>query len=128
MNRPWLAPILLQLGSAEKGPQPARRAPLSPAPVPMPDSTPTDPSAAEEMAPTVPPAAIHLGDAVRLRQPLHYLKTADPMPMLRPPDLVDPGEVGRVVEIRALDLRAIRFRRGTFLINATDLEPAPADG
>ncbi|WP_353617774.1 NAD(P)H dehydrogenase assembly family protein [Synechococcus sp. CCAP 1479/9] len=94
----------------------------------MPDSTPTDPPAAEEMAPTVPPVEIHLGDAVRLRQPLRYIKTADPMPMLRPPDLVDPGEVGRVVEIRALDLRAIRFRRGTFLINATDLEPAPADG
>jgi hypothetical protein len=94
----------------------------------MPDSTPTDPPAAEEMAPTVPPVEIHLGDAVRLRQPLRYLKTADPMPMLRPPDLVDPGEVGLVVEIRALDLRAIRFRRGTFLINATDLEPAPTDG
>jgi hypothetical protein len=82
----------------------------------MPDLTPTDP---------VPPElAIHLGDAVRLRQPLRYLKTADPMPMLRPPDLVDPGEVGRVVEIRALELRAIRFRRGTFLINLSDLEPA----
>ncbi|MCP9929475.1 DUF3148 domain-containing protein [Cyanobium sp. AMD-g] len=71
---------------------------------------------------------IHLGDAVRLRQPLRYLKTADPMPMLRPPDLVDQGEVGRVVEIRALELRAIRFRRGTFLINLSDLEPAPTDG
>ena len=106
----------------------------------MPDSTPTEPSAPEAATmatpeatpeatpPPDPPVEIHLGDAVRLRQPLRYLKTADPMPMLRPPDLVDPGEVGRVVEIRALDLRAIRFRRGTFLINATDLEPAPADG
>ena len=82
----------------------------------MPDLTPTDPAP--------PELAIHLGDAVRLRQPLRYLKTADPMPMLRPPDLVDPGEVGRVVEIRALELRAIRFRRGTFLINLSDLEQA----
>jgi hypothetical protein len=100
----------------------------------MPDSTPTEPSAAvptpepTPASPPVAPAEIHLGDAVRLRQPLRYLKTADPMPMLRPPDLVDSGEVGRVVEIRALDLRAVRFRRGTFLINATDLESAPADG
>lgn len=71
---------------------------------------------------------IHLGDAVRLRQPPRYLKTADPMPMLRPPDLVDPGEVGRVVEIRALDLLAVRFRRGTFLISAPDLEAAEPCG
>lgn len=98
----------------------------------MPDLTPTDPAPPEEppleAAEPVAPVAIHLGDAVRLRQPLRYLKTADPMPMLRPPDLVDPGEVGRVVEIRALELRAIRFRRGTFLINLTDLEPAPPNG
>ncbi|WP_261353417.1 MULTISPECIES: DUF3148 domain-containing protein [unclassified Cyanobium] len=89
----------------------------------MPDLTPTDPAPPEDSIQVVE-VAIHLGDAVRLRQPLRYLKTADPMPMLRPPDLVDPGEVGRVVEIRALELRAIRFRRGTFLINLSDLEPA----
>ncbi len=93
----------------------------------MPDLTPTDPAPGEGL-PLEAPVVIHLGDAVRLRQPLRYLKTADPMPMLRPPDLVDPGEVGRVVEIRALELRAIRFRRGTFLINLSDLEPAPTDG
>ncbi|KEF43439.1 MAG: hypothetical protein ER33_01460 [Cyanobium sp. CACIAM 14] len=87
---------------------------------PTPDATP-DLSTAE-------PQPVHLGDAVRLRQPLRYLKTADPMPMLRPPDLVDPNEVGRVVEIRALDLRAVRFRRGTFLVKTSDLEPATPDG
>ncbi|WP_254955884.1 MULTISPECIES: NAD(P)H dehydrogenase assembly family protein [unclassified Cyanobium] len=95
----------------------------------MPDLTPTDPAIPQEAPPeAAEPVLIHLGDAVRLRQPLRYLKTADPMPMLRPPDLVDPGEVGRVVEIRALELRAIRFRRGTFLINLSDLEPASPDG
>lgn len=94
----------------------------------MPDLTPTDPAIPQEPPLEAEPVVIHLGDAVRLRQPLRYLKTADPMPMLRPPDLVDPGEVGRVVEIRALELRAIRFRRGTFLINLSDLEPASPDG
>ena len=98
----------------------------------MPDLTPSEPQAAKDPPPEAPEQAaaeaIHLGDAVRLRQPLRYLKTADPMPMLRPPDLVDLGEVGRVVEIRALELRAIRFRRGTFLINLSDLEPASPDG
>jgi hypothetical protein len=43
------------------------------------------------------------------------------MPMLRPPDLVDAGEQGQVVEIRALDQLAVRFRRGTFLMAARDL-------
>jgi hypothetical protein len=103
----------------------------------MPDATPTEATSAEATpgqdapgeATGAPPApAIHPGDAVRLIRPLRYLKTADPMPMLRPPDLVDPGEVGRVVEIRALDLRAVRFRRGTFLISVSDLEPVTTPG
>ncbi|MFY8149690.1 MAG: NAD(P)H dehydrogenase assembly family protein [Prochlorococcaceae cyanobacterium] len=68
--------------------------------------------------------AFAVGDCVRLRQPLRYLKTADPMPMLRPPDLVDPDEQGTVVGLRALEQLAVRFRRGTFLIAAADLAPA----
>lgn len=69
-----------------------------------------------------------VGDRVRLSGPRSYLKSADPMPMLRPPDLVDGSEAGEVVEIRAMDRLAVRFRRGTFLIDAQDLKPAPADG
>jgi len=91
-------------------------------------SQPRPASDAPEPAPVAVAASIHLGDAVRLRQPLPYLKTADPMPMLRPPELVDPGEVGRVVEIRALGLLAVRYRRGTFLISAAVLEPLPPAG
>ena len=45
-----------------------------------------------------------------------YLKTADNMPMLRPPDLVPLGEFGEIVGLRSKDLLEIRFRRGTFLI------------
>ncbi len=67
-------------------------------------------------------AVFSVGDTVRLSQPLRYLKTADPMPMLRPPDLVDPGELGTVVGLRALEQLAVRFRRGTFLIPAAALE------
>jgi len=63
-----------------------------------------------------------VGAAVRLRQALPYLKTADPMPMLRPPDLIDPGELGQVMALRPQDQRAVRFRRGTFLLAAADLE------
>lgn len=74
--------------------------------------------------------AFEIGTQVRLRGPLPYLKTADPMPMLRPPDLVDPEETGVVVERRARDQLAVRFRRGTFLLSSSQLEGAltPQDG
>lgn len=62
-----------------------------------------------------------IGTRVRLRSQPRYLKTADPMPMLRPPDLLELGEVGTVVALRPLDQRAVRFERGTFLLAAADL-------
>ena len=62
-----------------------------------------------------------LGDQVRLKARQRYLKTADPMPMLRPPDLVDPDELGQVVAIKARQQLAVRFRRGTFLIDTDQL-------
>jgi hypothetical protein len=65
-----------------------------------------------------------VGDRVCLLQSVPYLKTADPMPMLRPPDLVATGEVGAVSEIRPRDQLAVRFRRGTFLLAARDLRLA----
>lgn len=64
-----------------------------------------------------------LGMAVRLAQRLPYLKTAEPMPMLRPPDLVSMDEQGQVVALRAQGLLAVRFRRGTFLIPADAVRP-----
>jgi hypothetical protein len=77
--------------------------------------------------PTSEPAgspSFAVGDRVCLHQSLPYLKTADPMPMLRPPDLVTTGEVGAVSEIRPRDQLAVRFRRGTFLLSVRDLRPA----
>lgn len=65
-----------------------------------------------------------VGDRVCLLHSVPYLKTADPMPMLRPPDLVASGEVGAVSEIRPRDQLAVRFRRGTFLLAVRDLRPA----
>jgi hypothetical protein len=65
---------------------------------------------------------------VQLARALPYLKTADPMPMLRPPDLVASDEVGRVVEIRPRGWFAVAFRRGTFLISGADLRSPTAGG
>ena len=65
-----------------------------------------------------------IGDRLRLKQQLPYLKTADPMPMLRPSDLVSLDEVGAVVALHPLDTVAVRFRRGTYLISLDQLEAA----
>lgn len=68
-----------------------------------------------------------IGDRLRLKQQLPYLKTADPMPMLRPSDLVSLDEVGEVVGLHPLDTVAVRFRRGTYLMSLDQLEAADQD-
>ena len=94
-------------------------------PVVSESSQPTEPLRAD---PPPPPAAVlpAIGQSVRLLQVPPYLKTADPMPMLRPPDLVDAGEIGQVVALRAMAQVAVRFRRGTFLLEGRQLETVPA--
>ncbi len=59
---------------------------------------------------------LNIGDSVSIGAPLPYLKTAEPMPMLRPPDLVSPEEIGVVVGLRPMGVAEVRFRRGVFLI------------
>ena len=142
-----LRPILQQLGVAEKwgrptdagfsgpGRWPGRYGRPQLCPVPM--ATPSDAtapgdalsSAAEAGASAggFEDAPFHIGQAVRLRHGLPYLRSADPMPMLRPADLVDRQEVGQVQELRGLGRLAVRFRRGSFLLDAADLE-AVSDG
>lgn len=65
---------------------------------------------------------LEVGARVRLLQAPAYLKSADAMPMLRPPDLVDAGEEGEVVGLRAGEQVAVRFRRGAFLLERRQLE------
>ena len=59
---------------------------------------------------------VSIGDHVRLLRAQPYLKTADPMPMLRPPDLVDLDDVGIVFSLHPAETVAVRFSRGTFLL------------
>ena len=77
---------------------------------------------AREAAVGAPEIPLEVGATVRLVAAPTYLKTADPMPMLRPPDLVDAEELGQVVGLRALEQLAVRFRRGTFLLERSQLE------
>ncbi len=59
---------------------------------------------------------LKIGDKVFLTVPQKYLKTSDPMPMLRPPDLVSLDETGEIVSLRPLGVAEVRFRMGTFLL------------
>ena len=76
--------------------------------------------------------SVSIGDQVRLVRPQTFLKTADPMPMLRPPDLVAHGEIGRVMALLPAETAAVRFARGTFLLSFAQLmvvadDPAATD-
>ena len=71
--------------------------------------------------------AFSIGDKVRLAEVPTYLKTADPMPMLRPPDLISLGEQGDVVALHPADTVAVRFRRGTFLLASSALAAQDED-
>ena len=63
-----------------------------------------------------------VGAKVSLQVPMPYLKTADPISMLRPPDLVSLDEVGEIMGIRPNDLLEVKFRRGNFLIPSERLK------
>jgi Protein of unknown function (DUF3148) len=57
-----------------------------------------------------------VGDEVKVLSLPKYLKTAEPMSMLRPPDLIEVGEQGVIIDRRPGNYWVVRFRRGTFLM------------
>ena len=63
-----------------------------------------------------------INQKVKLIAPLPYLKTAENMPMLRPPDLVAIDEIGEVLSLKSLETVEVKFRRGNFLIDIDKLE------
>lgn len=69
---------------------------------------------------------VSIGDQVRLIRTQTFLKTADPMPMLRPPDLVTTDEIGLVTALHPAETAAVRFARGNFLLSLDQLIPADA--
>ncbi|NJK62457.1 MAG: DUF3148 domain-containing protein [Synechococcaceae cyanobacterium SM2_3_1] len=64
-----------------------------------------------------------VGSLVQLVQQPPYLKTADPMPMLRSADVVQVGETGRVVGVRPLGTYSVQFTNGVFLVDQKYLTP-----
>ncbi|NET51231.1 MAG: DUF3148 domain-containing protein [Merismopedia sp. SIO2A8] len=56
------------------------------------------------------------GDRVCLSVRPPYFKTAAPMTMLRPPDIISVGEEGTVMDRRPGGYWAVRFPQGAFLM------------
>ncbi len=63
-----------------------------------------------------------IGSKVRVVALPPYIKTADPMPMLRPPDVIQLGEEGIVLDRRPGGYWGIRFTKGAFLIDSQYIE------
>jgi Protein of unknown function (DUF3148) len=63
-----------------------------------------------------------IGTKVRIVAIPPYVKTADPMPMLRPPDVIHIGEEGIVIDRRPGGYWGIRFTRGFFLLDSQYIE------
>ena len=59
---------------------------------------------------------ISVGSKVSLISKPPYLKTADPMPMLRPSDILDIGDEGVVMDRRPGGYWGVKFAKGTFLM------------
>ena len=68
------------------------------------------------------------GSAVIVTVAPPFVKTADPMPMLRPnDDIVREGDAGRVVGLRPKGQLAVRFRIGTYLLDRKNVAPLNLD-
>ncbi|MEP0868438.1 DUF3148 domain-containing protein [Trichocoleus desertorum AS-A10] len=67
-----------------------------------------------------------VGDRVRVVMMPPYVKTADPMPMLRPPNVIQLGEEGTILDRRPGGYWSIHFSGGKFLLDSQYLESADA--
>lgn len=72
-------------------------------------------------------STFQVGDRVRITTRPPYLKSAETMPMLRPPDLVEVGEEGIVRSRKPGGYLGVRFTRGLFLIDPQYIEAVEAD-
>lgn len=67
-----------------------------------------------------------VGEKVRVVALPPYVKTAEPMPMLRPPDVISIGEEGVVIDRRPGGYWGVRFARGAFLMDSQYIEAIAA--
>lgn len=67
-----------------------------------------------------------VGDRVRVIALPRYVKTAEPMPMLRPPNVIQLGEEGVILDRRPGGYWGIRFTKGAFLMDSQYIEAVDA--
>ena len=63
-----------------------------------------------------------VGDRVRVVALPAYVKTAEPMPMLRPPDVIRVGEEGVILGWQPGDYWSVRLEKGDYLLEDQYLE------
>lgn len=59
---------------------------------------------------------IKVGDTIKIIALPPYVKTAEPMPMLRPPNVIKLDEEGIIMDRRPGGYWGIRFAQGAFLL------------
>ena len=67
-------------------------------------------------------STIKVGDRVKLIALPPYVKTAEPMPMLRSPDILEIGAEGVILDRRPGGYYAVHFPNGSFLLDGQYLE------
>ena len=68
------------------------------------------------------PKNFKVGDRVKIVALPAYIKTAEPMPMLRSPSLLTVGEQGTIIDRRPGGYWGIRFTQGAFLLESQYIE------
>lgn len=68
-----------------------------------------------------------IGQKVRLIVQPPYIKTAESMPILRPPNVVRLGEVGTILSCKPGNYWTVRFEKGAFLIESQYIEAVLVD-
>ncbi|MEO0924866.1 MAG: DUF3148 domain-containing protein [Cyanobacteria bacterium J06643_13] len=68
------------------------------------------------------PQNFKVGDRVKIIALPDYIKTAEPMPMLRSPDVLVIGEAGTIMDRRPGGYYGIRFVQGAFLLESQYFE------
>lgn len=63
-----------------------------------------------------------VGDKVKLIALPPFVKTAEPMPMLRSPDMLSIGEHGIIIDRRPGGYWGVKFANGSFLLDSQYLE------
>ncbi|CAK9858964.1 unnamed protein product [Sphagnum jensenii] len=67
---------------------------------------------------------LEVGSPVVIIEAPPMLKTAEPMPMMRPnTGTIKPGDAGRIIDRRPKDVWAVRFVIGAYLIDRRYFEP-----